>query len=122
MHVVSRAGVTLLELLVAIALIGMMAAIAGLGAPRAQLRTQNDAMRSALASARRAAIDSGVAVTRMISVHGVPHAMTALPDGSIVADSDLIVDRLSGGPPRLTTAPASAGRSAGAPQRVSHAR
>ncbi len=91
----SRCGVTLIELLVAITLMGLMAAVVGLGPPGAP-RSPVDATVATLGQVRRDAINAGRSVTVTIAVDGGQHVATALPDGSIVADSGLAVDRLSG--------------------------
>jgi prepilin-type N-terminal cleavage/methylation domain-containing protein len=91
-----RTGVTLVELLVALLLLGMMATVVGIAVPRAEPPSTADEISHAISNARRAAIDSGRSVTINLSVHGTLHAATALPDGSIVADTGLGVERLTG--------------------------
>lgn len=104
-----RSGVTLVELLVVVVLLGLMAGLAGVAITRrsatsgAEARAQQ--IISQLAAARRAALRSGGAVSiTVVDSAGVGSA-TALPDGSLVSDSLLgaIVpwDRLSGKPRTL---------------------
>jgi Tfp pilus assembly protein FimT len=88
--------VTLVELVIAILLIGLMATVAGLSMPRDERARLANSLRIDIAATRESAIDSGVAITRLILAGVAPHAVTALPDGSVIADSTLLVDRLSG--------------------------
>jgi prepilin-type N-terminal cleavage/methylation domain-containing protein len=110
-----RAGITLLELIVVLAIMGIMAAVVGLAVrqPEPPLpATSLEAARAAVADARREAMRTGqpVAVTvsidagsrRSASAAGTLiqlHA-TAAPDGSVIADTALRIDRLSGRPHR----------------------
>jgi len=94
-----RIGVTLIELLVALTLLGLMTAVVGVAIPRRDAPTAADEITRALSDARRAAIDSGHSVSITLLVGGTPRAATILPDGSVVADSGLAVDRLSGAGP-----------------------
>jgi type II secretion system protein H len=111
-----RPGVTLLELLVALALLGLVAAIAVVSLPRAAApkdpatdRARRIAAR--LATARHEAIRSGRAVTIYIAdgradaergtdSSQAAFAATAQPDGSLVVDAAisaaLAVSRLDG--------------------------
>lgn len=90
-------GVTLLELAVALALLGLTLAVAGLTA-RSPARTPEALALRALESARREAIESGVSVT--VSRDG--RIVRFAPDGSaaggpILTDSlVLFVDPLTG--------------------------
>lgn len=82
-----RRGVTLVELLVVLAVLGVAAGVAGfslltrptIGAARA----------GSLAAARREALATGRAVTVEDTVDGRRRAATAFPDGRLVADSGL---------------------------------
>jgi prepilin-type N-terminal cleavage/methylation domain-containing protein len=90
-----RRGVTLLELLVVLVILGLVASIAAF-APSAMERPAVDEVAAQISDARREALRSGVSVTIDIVVDGRPRAVTALPDGSLIADPGLAVDRLSG--------------------------
>ena len=108
----SRAGITLLELIVVLAIMGVMAGVVGLAVLHPEVRTQPStvaAAHAAIAEARREAIESGVSVAITVSIdstedgHPVARATpplhaTAFPDGSVVADSALGIDRLTGRP------------------------
>jgi len=89
-----RAGVTLVELLVVLAIMAVMAGVATFGAPPTHATPSDVAVRTA--SARRAALASGRPVSVTVVAFGHEHAMSALPNGVVIADSLLGVDRLTG--------------------------
>ena len=93
-----RRGVTLVELIVVLAIVAIIAGVTTLAFRRVDLRPSVAPWVSALAAARRTAIDSDRVVTITVSAGDAPHAATALPDGSVV--TDLRVDRLTGEVPR----------------------
>ena len=106
-----RAGVTLVELLVVLAILGVMAGVAGLSFARPVLAVQQpgslEAALDSIAEVRRMAITRGVSITVTLSISGstagggdAPWIVraTALPDGSIIADAALGIDRLTGRP------------------------
>jgi prepilin-type N-terminal cleavage/methylation domain-containing protein len=90
-----RGGVTLVELLVVLAILGVMAGVVGLAVPPIRRAPEGGAA-ARVARARQTAVASGRAVTVSVSMDGRPRTATAFPDGSVVADSGLDVDRLSG--------------------------
>ena len=90
-----RAGSTLLELLVTLAITAVACAIVGLGIRAAPERTADEA-ETAIAAARHAAVRERRDVTITVRVGGEPHAVTALTDGGLAADSALGLDRLTG--------------------------
>jgi prepilin-type N-terminal cleavage/methylation domain-containing protein len=87
---------TLVELLVAIAILGLIAGLGALAFMRAPSQTRGP-MDDVLA-ARREAIATGRPVHLQMQVDGEAHFATALPDGSVLGDSALAVDRLTGRP------------------------
>jgi prepilin-type N-terminal cleavage/methylation domain-containing protein len=97
-----RSGLTLLELLVTIALIAIVVGVVAPALPR--LGDQGpDTPASRIARARRDALASGRPVTLSIDTvvapaKAPPVDATVSPDGSVVADTMLSVDRLSGRP------------------------
>ena len=95
-HARARGGVTLVELMVTLALIGLLAGIVGLTLHTAARAPSTDAPTARLVAARDSALRLGVAVTIVIMVNGRAHIATALPDGRVVADSAFAVDALSG--------------------------
>lgn len=101
---VTRSGVTLVELLVAIAIVGFLAGVVGVAARHAPEPSAADRLVAALAHTRRTAIREGRAVSVEVRIEGdldgEPHAVTALPDGQVIADATLRtklgLDRLTG--------------------------
>jgi prepilin-type N-terminal cleavage/methylation domain-containing protein len=91
-----HAGVTLVELLVALVILGLVAGVAGLAAPPVRRPSAGDVTRASIAQARRSALVSGQPVTTTILAGGQARVLTALPDGEVIADSSLSVDRLAG--------------------------
>jgi prepilin-type N-terminal cleavage/methylation domain-containing protein len=93
----SRAGVTLIELMVVLTILSVIAGVTGLAFRRAQPVRAVDVRMAAIARARQLAIDSGRTVTVLVDIDSVPTPVTARPDGTVIADASLHVDRLSGG-------------------------
>lgn len=89
-------GVTLVELIVSIALLGLLAGIVGLATRRSNPGSFAGTPAAQLAAARREALRTGLPVSLSLSVDGHLRLATALPDGSVLADSALGMDRLSG--------------------------
>ncbi len=119
-HVITgcRRGVTLIELLVVLMILGLMAGIVGLSFTRDEPAPDAGTLAAAhdtIAAARRSAIAGGmpVAITVLVNRAGEHDAgpqtyrATALPDGSVIADAALGIDRLSGRP--ITAGPRVAG-------------
>lgn len=111
----TRPGMTMLELIVVVAIMGIMAGFVGLAAMRMEPPAAPgtiEAARATVADARRAAIRNGAPVSVAVSVDagvgnegsvsamaGPLHAI-AFPDGSVIADPALGIDRLTGKPQR----------------------
>ncbi len=104
-----RNGVTLVELLVVLAILGLMAGIVGLSFTRDEPVPDAGTLAAAhdtIAAARRSAIAAGLPVATMVLVTRAgegdagpqTYRATALPDGSVIADAALGIDRLSGRP------------------------
>lgn len=90
-----RAGVTLVELLVVLAIMTIMTGVVGLaGQPRRHV--DPDSASTRVAAARRTALASGRPVSITVVALGHARAVTALPNGAVIADSSLGVDQLSG--------------------------
>jgi prepilin-type N-terminal cleavage/methylation domain-containing protein len=92
----NRPGVTLIELIVVLAIVSIMAGVTTLAFRRADLTPTVEPWVSAVAAARRTAVDSDRTVSLTVRVGDKVYAATALPDGSVVADPALGVDRLTG--------------------------
>ena len=90
-----RAGVTLIELLIAMSLLGLVAAVVTL-APRVFDRPRSDDPQQMLADSLHTAIETGHSITIVTSADDVQQSATAWPDGSVVADSLFLYERLSG--------------------------
>ena len=87
-------GVTLVELLVVLAMLGVMATIVGLTWRPG--RWQSPAAAAHVAALRRRAVQSGRAVTDTATVSGTVVRVIAFPDGRIVGAARLGVNPLTG--------------------------
>jgi type II secretory pathway pseudopilin PulG len=90
-------GSTLVELIIVLTVLGIAAGVVGvaIGALPSPATVSESA--AAIAGARRQALATGRAVTITLEDSTGLHAATALPDGSVIADST-ILDRLTGRP------------------------
>lgn len=91
-----RRGVTLLELLVVVTLVGIVASVAVIAMPGKRVLPDDTAHR--IAGARTEALRTGRPVTVVVQLDTVYGVATAMPDGSVLADSAAHVDRLTGQP------------------------
>ena len=91
----SSSGTTLLELLVTLTLMTILSTIAAL-ASRQTAVPAIDSPELRIGNARRAALASGQPVSLLIEASGAPRMVTALPDGRLLADTGLHIDRLTG--------------------------
>ena len=95
----SRAGVTLLELLITLVLLGIISGVTVLAIRRID-QPRSDDPRVIIADTVRKVLASGrPALIRILTDSG-PAWGNVRPDGSVVADSSLGVDRLTGAPAR----------------------
>ena len=89
-----RRGVTLVELMVVLVLLGVMAGVVGLAwRPDPANRARH---RDAIADARHQALETGTAVRLEITVDGHTDTIAALPDGRLIAPAALHLDPLTG--------------------------
>ncbi|MGH7719758.1 MAG: pilus assembly FimT family protein [Steroidobacteraceae bacterium] len=91
-----RRAMTLVELLVVLTILGLVAGVAGLALRRASPVATAGSTASLVSDARREAIELGHAVTVVVPVAGRVSSATAFPDGSVVADAVLGVERFTG--------------------------
>jgi prepilin-type N-terminal cleavage/methylation domain-containing protein len=91
----TRRGSTLIEMLVTLALLGILASVCALAIRRITPPDPNDPM-TIIADTLNAVMRSGQAATLQFMVNGRPALATLNPDGSIIADTALHVDRFTG--------------------------
>jgi len=90
-----RRGTTLLELLITVVVLGIIWSVATLALGSAPAPSQTDPAR-VIGDTLNAVIESGVPTTLELIVDARPALAALSPDGSVVADSALRVDRLTG--------------------------
>jgi prepilin-type N-terminal cleavage/methylation domain-containing protein len=88
-----RAGVTLVELLVVLAILAVTSSLASVALRRAD--TERQPVDDVLAL-RREAIAEGHAITRVVRLDTTSYVLTVLADGRVVADSALGIDPSTG--------------------------
>ncbi|MGH7621063.1 MAG: pilus assembly FimT family protein [Gemmatimonadaceae bacterium] len=98
----SRAGVTLMELMVVLVILSVMAGVVALAIRSEPPVRPTDAATARVLAARDSAVRTGHPVTMIVSIAGNERAATAYPDGRVVADSGMQLDPLSGGPSDAT--------------------
>lgn len=90
-----RRGMTLLELLVVVAILGITAGIVGVSFAQRQELSALENLESNVNAARRLALTSGRPVTIAWETDSAPEVITAMPDGSVLVPGGRF-DRLSG--------------------------
>jgi len=91
-----RRGLTLAELIIVLGILGLLAGVTALAFRSADPLPRVTPAQATIAAIRRAAIDSGRPISVAIPGDSGPRAATAFPDGSVIADPSLHVDRWSG--------------------------
>lgn len=91
----SHRGATLVELIVTVALLGLVASVTTLAARRIA-RPDPQAPAVIVADSLDAVLSSGRAMTLEFVVGGRPLFATIKPDGGVVADTALHMDRFTG--------------------------
>lgn len=89
-------GVTLVELLVVLVLLGLVAGVVGLTIETAKPIPVTDPSLAAIAAARDSAIRTGRTVSIELSVNDAQREITASPDGRVLADTAFGINPLTG--------------------------
>jgi prepilin-type N-terminal cleavage/methylation domain-containing protein len=100
-------GVTLMELLVVIVLMGLLAGVVGLTMNSTPGTAALDPSTARVMAARDSALRSGHPVTIRIAMEGSARYATAFPDGRVLTDAPLRIDALSGSASRAESDAAS---------------
>jgi len=95
-RIVNRPGLTLLELLVTVTLLGLLSAMATLALPKPSTAATSPATK--IAALRSEAAHARAPRTATLVVDSAAFDVTALPDGSLLGDTMLVLDRLAGVP------------------------
>lgn len=90
-----RAGGTLIELLVTMTLLAIIASVTTLAFRQITAPVPGDPM-TVISDTLKTVLSSGQSVTLQFMVNGRPALATVNPDGSIVADTALHIDRFTG--------------------------
>lgn len=93
-HVMKTRGVTLVELLVVLAILGLMATVVGLAWRPEPARGEANP----LIAARQQAIQSGVPTRVQMTSGSDTVTVVAMPDGSVIGASALSINPLTGAP------------------------
>lgn len=91
----ARAGVTLVELLVVLAILAITSSLASVTFRRADTSRGSDAG-DQVRALRREAIIGGHSITRLVRRDSATYVATALADGRVIADSALGIDPSTG--------------------------
>lgn len=89
-------GVTLIELVVTLALLGLLAGVVGLAYRQPRPVAPADESAARVAAARAAALATARPVSISVPMAGRAYSATAYPDGTVLADSAVHVDVLTG--------------------------
>ncbi len=91
-----RSGVTLVELMVVILLLGLLSGVVGLTVGSTPRVSSLDPTTVAVLQVHDSALRSGYPVTIAFSYEGSTHRATAYPDGRVITDATIGIDPLSG--------------------------
>lgn len=91
-------GVTLVELVVVLAVLGTLTTMVLINFPRTRPRIGPKEVSDPIVRIRQHAIESGMPSGGRVALDGKVHAVLALPDGRVIADSSLRVDPFTGKP------------------------
>ncbi len=87
-------GMTLIEVIAVVAIISVVAGVTALALPHVVAIPSDDPGR-VLAETRRRALQNGTERTARLLIDSIVHEVVVLPDGSVIADSGVALDRLS---------------------------
>jgi prepilin-type N-terminal cleavage/methylation domain-containing protein len=87
-------GATLVEMLVVLSILGVTLLVTTIAAPRLAVRSASN--EDGIRTARQESVRTGQPVIVLLNASGQMRAVTALPDGSIVADTGLGIRRWAG--------------------------
>lgn len=90
----ARSGVTLVELIVVVATLGIIASVTVLVMPKRSIALNDTPTR--ITNARTQALRTGMPVSVFVRLDSGVRVVTALPDGTVLADSAAHVRRLTG--------------------------
>lgn len=93
---IPRRGVTLVELMVVILLLGLLSGVVGLTMGSTPQVPSLDPTTVAVLQARDSALGTGHPVTIAFTREGHAHRATAYPDGRVITDAPIGIDPLSG--------------------------
>ena len=93
-----RPGTTLIEMLVAIAILALVAGVVAMGARGTGNLTASDDALAKIAAARTEAIDGGRATTVVVNVQDSAYLVTAYPDGRVLTAARFGIAPLTGRP------------------------
>jgi hypothetical protein len=92
----TRLGTTLVELIVTLAIMAIVTGVAALAVRDRRPETRELDPEAMIARARTDAVALRHAVTIDVILSGKPYAVTALPDGGVIADGRVQRHRLNG--------------------------
>ena len=92
----SRLGTTLVEMMVAITILALVAAVVAGSVRASSAPSEMEIARETMATTRRAAIDGGTSTTTTLHLGDSSYAATAFPDGRILTRAPIGVAMLTG--------------------------
>ena len=95
-QVITRRGVTLLELIIVVVVLGLVSTVTMLALPAKVVPPDDTPHR--IANARTRALRTGRPVSVVLQLDTVFSLATAMADGTVLADSSARIDRLTGQP------------------------